>query len=345
MTAIRRVAPPVAVLAVLGTVLTACGSGPSQVNSAVIIGDRVISVDSVQQRLDTALKNEPAAQQLARAHALDKVSQGIVSRLVLHELVTDAAKREGLSVADKDVAAYASAYQDAVKKSDDGIAKSVLAAFDVTEVARDDMLTASLGRKYVDKLQLVLDGVVIRRASFTTNDAYALAKKMAAHPDQIGALANAAAGPADPTSPAQDRPIAKATLNALDPYAQALESGQQPPQGSVDDTILGPFFSAPENAVTAVRIGTGDRSFWVIARFSKDPAGVPATTASVLGQLPPDLLIQLSMTLGQHLLGPRAAELGIRVSPRYGEWDPLSVKVTSADEKIGQFFPVSSAAP
>src|SRR5436190_11329797 len=94
----RRPAALIAGLAVLGSVLTACGSGSTQANSAVIIGKRVISVDEVQQRLDTALSKEQVAKDLAKNHKLDLVSRGIVSTLVLHELIVEQVRRDGLSV-------------------------------------------------------------------------------------------------------------------------------------------------------------------------------------------------------------------------------------------------------
>src|SRR5256885_14327161 len=122
----------IAALATVGTTLTACGSGPNQVNSAVIIGDRVITVDSVQQRRDTALKNEPAAKALAMTHALDKGARGIVSQLVRHELITSAARQENLSVAERDVTDYVAGR----KPAEDPIQRSVDAAFDPNEVAR-----------------------------------------------------------------------------------------------------------------------------------------------------------------------------------------------------------------
>jgi len=87
-----RIPALVAALAVLGGALTACASGPSQVNSAVIIGDHVISVDDVQRRLDEALTVEPAAKDLAKNHKLDLASRGIVDQLVRHELLAEAAR-------------------------------------------------------------------------------------------------------------------------------------------------------------------------------------------------------------------------------------------------------------
>ncbi|MDQ3787420.1 MAG: hypothetical protein M3422_09275, partial [Actinomycetota bacterium] len=85
----RAVAPFAAVTALVAT-LSACGTGPSQVNSAVIIDDHVISVDEVQSLIDKVVK-EPAARPLAQQHKLDLVAREVVSQLVTHQVLSEVA--------------------------------------------------------------------------------------------------------------------------------------------------------------------------------------------------------------------------------------------------------------
>jgi hypothetical protein len=335
MSAIRRPVVLVASVAVLGGALAACGSGPSQVNSAVIMGDKVITVDDVQGRLDTALRVEPAAKELAKSRKLDLVSRGIVTQLVRHELIAEAAKRENLTVSEKDVS-------DAVAQaapSEDPVQKSVDAGFDTRELTRDRLLTVELGRKYLGTLQLVLTGVDIQRPGYTREQANDLARKMAAQPDQIAALAKEAAGQPSQENPAQV--LTNQEWNALISYQRIAESGQ-PPQGvSVSDLIVGQFFAAPENSVIAVRLGSGEQTEWVIAKVARDPNGVPADLASLAGRAP----AVFPLTLGERLLGPLAGELRPRLSPRYGVWDELAVGIVPSEgEKSGLVIPAGNRA-
>ena len=52
------------------------------------------------------------------------------------------------------------------------------------------------------------------------------------------------------------------------------------------------------------------------------------------------------MLVGQQLIGPLAAEQGVRISPRYGVWDELSADVAPSDgEKSGVILPASTPRP
>jgi SurA-like N-terminal domain len=338
MSAIRRPAVLLAALAVSGSALTACGSGPTQANSAVIIGDRVITVDDVQQRLDKALNAEPAAKDLAKNRKLDLVSRGIVNTLVRHELITEAAKRDNLSVSEKDVA-------DFVARSappEDPVQRSVDAGFDSRELARDRLLEVALGRKYVDKVQLTLDGAALVSPNTTRQTAVDMAKKIAAHPDQVAQLAKAAATP-----DGQNQEVAELPWNVVRRFGQALQSAQSNGQNQAPpaQAMLPELFAAPPNSVIALQLGSGEQAEsggWLVALVRRSDNGVPEQEASFASEVPPDWLF----ALGEHLLGPLAADLGIRISPRYGVWDDLSVGVAPGEaEKTGVVLPAATKQP
>jgi hypothetical protein len=334
-----RIPALVAALAVLGGALTACASGPNQVNSAVIIGDRVISVDDVQRRLDETLKVEPAAKDLAKNHKLDLVSRGIVDQLVRHELLAEAARRDGLTVSEKDLADLTAG----TAPAQDPVQRSVEAAFDPKEIAKDRLLTVSLGQKNLDKVQLTLDGVAMQTPGFTKQKAIDLAKQMAAQPDKAAALGQAAgAGAGGQQGP---QPLSAFPWNAIRVYAgaaqQASQSGQAPPV----EALLPPIFAAPSNSVIVLSLGSGENAAsagYLVALVKRANGGVPSQDATFANQVPADW----RFALGEHLLGPLVKELGLRVSPRYGVWDDLAVGLAPSDaEKVGVLLPAGNARP
>src|SRR2546430_1654833 len=218
----------IAALATVGTTLTACGSGPNQVNSAVIICDRVITVDSVQQRLDTAAKPED------------------------------------------------------------------------------------------------------------------LPKQMPAQPPRIAALAKDAAGPAGPDN--QSGAVADIKWNTISRFASLMQNAQ-PGQVAPANLLYAQLFAASPNSVIATQLNTGQEgggTGWLVVLVRQDNAGVPANQAALASQIPAEWTTEL----GLHLLGPRAADIGLRVSPRYGVWDQLAVNVVPSEgEKSGVVIPASTARP
>lgn len=323
--AFRRPAVLIASLAVLGSALAGCGSGPSQVNAAVIIGDRVISVDDVQRRLDTALKAEPAAKELAKNHKLDVVSRGIVNQLVRHELLAEAAKREGLTVSERDLAEFVAG----VGQSEDPLQRSVDAAFDAQERAKDSLLAVELGRKYLERLQITFDGVQLD-PSDAKPKAQELADKVAAQPARALELFTQAAGP-------QGQAIPNFKLSVVRGYVLFAQS----------QVLTTPLFGVPANTVVAFPIGGGAEGGgggWLVALIKERSTSATLTEqeATAVSQVQPQWLA----AMGQQLASPLAAELGVRISPRYGVWDELAVGVAANEsEKVGIIVPVTTPRP
>ena len=68
-------------------------------------------------------------------------------------------------------------------------------------------------------------------------------------------------------------------------------------------------------------------------------------TSSVVANATPDTLAEV----GAELLQQNANKLGVRISPRYGSWDPVSMQVIdptdAATQKLaGEEIPVHSSA-
>lgn len=327
-----RPAALIALLATTATLLAGCGSGPSQTNAAVIFGDRVVTVDEVQQRLNTALKAEPAARELAKNHRLDLVSRGIVNQLVRHELIAAAAQRANLTVSEQDVTELTTRRAPA----EDPIQRSVEAAFSAKEIATDQLLTVNLGRTNVDKVQLTLDGAAIQVPDFTKEKATELARQMAATPDRAADIGRAAVG----EDSQQSQALQGFPWNAVSRYANAAQNaqGQAPPPAA----LFAQLFAAPPNSVIMLQLGSGENAAsggWLIVRVRRSDAGIPAEERVYAAEVP----AIWQYALGEHLLGPFAKELGVRISPRYGVWDELAVGVAPSEgEKVGTVLPTAN---
>jgi hypothetical protein len=324
----RRPAMLIAVLAVLTSALAACGSQPREANSAVIIGNRIVSVDDVQRRLENALNNEPAAKELAKSHKLDLVSRSIVTQLVRHELITEVAKRENLSVAEKDVDELLAANA----PPEDPVQRSVQAAFDPKEYARDRLLIQRLGAKYQDKVEITFDGATVRSPTDAKAQATELATKIAADPAKAAEIVRAAAGN-DPEAQSPVQPVLGQALSPISAFQIAVEN----------NALLSPVFAAQKGAVVAFPFSSGDQgggSAWLVALISQrdNNATLPADQTAAASQVSP----QWQEEVGNRLIGPVVTELGVRVSPRYGVWDELAVAVAPSEgEKTGVLLPAA----
>jgi hypothetical protein len=285
----------------------------------------VITVDDVQRRLDTALNAEPAAKDLAKNHKLDVVSRGIVNELIRHELLAEAAKRESLSVPEGDL-------QEAVAgiaPSEDPLQRTVDAAFDPRERVKDQLLSAALGKKYLEKLQITIDGALLGTAD-ANKKADELARQVAATPDRAASLFAEATGPE--RQPIQNLPLTE--VGAYGIYTQ-------------NQVMLAPLLGVAANTVVAFPIGGGQEGgagTWLVAHVKKRDtnATLSGEDAASVSQVPSNWMA----VVGQHLASPLAAELGVRISPRYGVWDQLAVGVAASEgEKVGVIVPVVTTRP
>jgi hypothetical protein len=321
MSAIRRPALLVAALALAGSALTACGTGPSQVNSALIIGDRVVTVDSVQDRLDTALRNEPATKELAKNRKLDLVSRAIVTQLVRQELLNEAARREGINVSEQDIADFIAG----AAQSEEPLQRSVDAAFSPQERARTRLLAIALGRKYVDKLQITFDGVQLGAAD-GRRKAEEIAKKVAAQPDQAKAAFSSVA-----TEPGQQ--IENERLSAVRGFSLAAEN----------QILVTPMFGVPANTVVAFPLAGGQEgggTWLVVLVKERTTSGTPSQQeAATVSQVAP----QWNELIGFQMISSLSDELGIRISPRYGVWDKTDASLAASEaETKGIVLPAAS---
>jgi hypothetical protein len=313
---------PRSVFAVLSAclVLAGCGSGPSQVSAAVIIGDREITMDRVQALLDDAVRDQPAAVQLAEQHKLDLLGREIVRQLVTHELVTTAARREGLRVDSAQLVQVENALAQPVSAATTDpsqLAEGIVArARDHAEYATDYLLESALAAKYVGTMSVTFDYTTVTGydvdAGTEREQALAKADRFAASPDAATGVVSA---------------DASAGLEAsLRTQLPALGSP------SLAATVL---FGVPAGTVVAFQPDPG-QSLWVVAAVRRRDL----TTAVPVSQPVQPTAGQL-VSIGTRLLQPYLAGAAVRINPRYGVWDPVAMGLApSAAETSGFVLPV-----
>jgi outer membrane murein-binding lipoprotein Lpp len=335
--------PRALVAVVAGALLLAgCGSGPSQVGAAVIVGDRSVSLDQVQSMIDQAVREQPYAQKLAGEHKLDLLGREIVRQSVLHELTLRAAKQEGI-VADQAKIAGLAAKESATPVSDTGqgdqvaVTQIVSKLRDRNETAGDVVLEQQLAAKYLPKLAVGADYVGIGATSETDPDARArafdLAKQFADDPGKI-----------------------QGTIQQASQEAQQAQQTGAPGPGGFSDAGLTELFGASQYLALAQTALFGSAANSVVVFQARMPAKPDwyvfvirsrgtdkAVPADQEAQKPTD---EQLTAIGTRLLQPYLGQSGLRVNPRYGVWDVVSMNLaTSQGATQGTVLPLRGAAP
>ena len=288
-----------AVVLAVGALLGGCAGGPNQLGSAVIIGSTSVPIDQVQSRLDVALgKTDTVAQLASRGIGPPEIARDLVTRTVLHDLVSRAAVTEGIAVSEAEVDA-------AVEQGGGAEAALDQTIYDLPalrERVRDRIIAARYAQREVPGLTVTADLV----AAMSAADAEQKARIVAA------------GGPAADALFEQNPDTSRRGV----PFQAATNPGEAA-------TVL---FGLPTGR-TAYFQPTPQGS-WIVLRVADrrtEPNADPSALAS-LGES--DLA-----TIGERLLQPLAEQVGVRVNPRYGVWDPISLRVVPADQAEGAILP------
>jgi outer membrane murein-binding lipoprotein Lpp len=308
--------PRALVAVVAGCVLLAgCSSGPSQVGAAAIIGGNTASLDDVQAKLDKLVQTDTYAKTQAQQHKLDDLTRGIVSREVLYRLVDDAVQREKLPFDQKNVSAFLpDAQQQGTDDPGAAIEASVDKAFDPQDVAKHNLLIAELGLKYIGRVSLVADTVLLSNPT----QALDLANRIAVDPSKSAQLMQQAGAPAG--SVGLNTPVAST-------QAQSIQWDARP------NSVVYQVLPASDN---------NPATSYAVAVVKQVNASAGAANPDPSTFTPQQLLLY-----GKLLLRPSAEALGIKVNPRYGEWNSLTMSVGSAAENAatGKIIAPQSSAP
>lgn len=345
--------PRALVAVVAGALLLAgCGSGPSQAGAAAIVGDRSISLDQVQHLIDKAVNEQPYAKKLASEHKLDVLGRAVVGQLVVHELLTQAAQKEGISANSGQI--------DAQLKSDplagpvpadasneaQAVSQVVARARDHREELTDTYLAQALAEKALPNLSVTFDYTSIGsmpsadgseppQGDAAKKAAYDLARQFAADPASIDKRIT---GDAQfEQSLRQQAAQAGQNTDSIPPLTGV---GEVQPASQVAALATTPLYGSPANSVTVFpypnRAGT-----WFVGVVRQRADDKPVATEQA-----PSLDATTKTALGMRQLQPYLDELGVRVNGRYGVWDVVGMSVVpNQDAAQGLVLPIGGAKP
>ncbi len=295
----RSVRPLLAVLLVTG-VLAGCGA-VDRAGVAAFVGGTRIPVQEVHGWLHDTLRDEQELKQrLQQRGEVDDLGRELAAQLVREELTRRAAQVEGLEISQSQV-------RDLISGA--GGARSLTEGTpyrrdQLPRAARSELTLVELGRKYYDRIAV---SFAMTRAG-SRDEAQRKAQRMAAGPQQT-------------------RELLAADRRAGVP-AQRVDGLRA---SAVPDTAAGsPLFGARPGTVLAYepRPGAGQ---WLVARIAgRDERAEPDPRARPADE-------QVLSRFGEQLLGLTAAREGVRLSPRYGVWDPIALTTRSSEDELRGF--------
>ncbi|WP_165436265.1 SurA N-terminal domain-containing protein [Amycolatopsis suaedae] len=305
-----------AVLATSTLLLVGCGSGPSQVTSAAIVGDRSVPLAEVQQEIQWLIDHSPEAKEAKQQRKLDLTAREVVANRIKHELMAVAAQRMGLRADPAQVDAQIERFGGV-----DAVATQIpTEPSRVREFFTDRVLAEQVGAQAVGNLAVTAVSTVITAEA--------------------------------PGSTAKDKAIELGRKVAADPARAAqliAESGNEPanrtwtlPQTFGEEAnaelVISPLFGAKPGTVLVIQ-PSSQAAGWMVALVT-DRRTAPLPDA---GQGVPSQALSF---IGWRQLQPLAEELGIRVNPRYGVWDEAGMKLApNTDELTGFQFPARDVRP
>ncbi|MGH3753094.1 MAG: SurA N-terminal domain-containing protein [Pseudonocardiaceae bacterium] len=290
-----------------------CGAGPSQVGAAAFVNGAEIPVKQVQGQLTAVLAREgaQARAQLAADHRLDDLSRQILTLKIRHELLTVAARRAGVTVDQAQVDRLISGVGGA-----EAAAKGTI--FDANayrQRAGDKVLMSQLGRVALGSSAVTVD--------YTTAGTRTAAKARLEELAQAGPKRARQLIDADVRS-GKDAEIGKRIVAADDPIFAAT-----------------PAFGLAQGNVVAFQLDDTKPWLIMVIKNRADRGARPSDQAPGLDQIDPAVL----EAIGLRQLAQVGQDVGVRLSPRYGIWDPVSLEVVATENDTAGFVAPLRAGP
>lgn len=311
----RRLTLPVLVLPVLAVpalLALLVGCGPSQVGAAAIVDNQTLSLDEVQARVQTALRDPQAAAQVKAANQLGALTSNVVTEGVLHLLLAETARTEHLVVTDDQVNQVIGS----LGGPEAAAANTIYDARTVATRVRDQLLAIELARKYFDHLVVHADVAAVPSRAQADD----LARTIAEHPE------------------------ATAQILSGSPSVSGSQPGARLRAGDDPGTATTALFGVPAGNVAVFQPETA-QAVWFVVYVTSRVTDAPTPTAGETGvQLASGVDQQTLAAVGIRLLEPLAMRLGVRVNPRYGVWDPIQLRVVPPDQTGGEVIPVRASA-
>lgn len=331
--------PRALVAVVAGAFLLAgCGSGPSQVGSAVLVGDRSVSLDQVQALIDKAVREQPYAQKLAGEHKLEELGRAAVSQLALHEMLAAAAEKQGITPNYGRIEAQLA--KDPLNgtvpanssNEAQAVSEVVARSRDHREALTDTYLAQALAEKAIPDLSVTFDYTSIgSMPDSNTGDtpkgpeakkaAFDLARQFAADP----AAATKRIG-ADVQYEASLRQQAAQQGQNTDSIPPLTGLGEAVPAAQAGVLAAGPIFGSPVGAVTVFPYPNREGT-WFVAVVRQRVDNKPVATEQA-----PALDDATKAAIGMRQLQPLFDQLDVRVNKRYGVWDVVGMDVVPNED-------------
>jgi hypothetical protein len=288
-------------------------SGFGHLGAAAFVDGTEIRLDQVHDQLVAVLDRAgpQIRAQLVAGHQLDDVSRTIVTLRIRHQLLDIAAQQAGLSVDQAQVDRL-------IKEVGGAEAASKGTIFDANsyrERAKDKLLMAELGRAALRNSSVTVD--------YTTAATRTAAKQRVEELAQAGSKRARQSIDADVRA-GKDAELGKRVVAADDPIFATT-----------------PAFGVAEGPVVAFQLD--NTKPWVIMVVkNRANRGVQASEhAPQIDQIQPVLL----EAIGLRQLARVSGEVGVRLNPRYGLWDPVTVQVVSDENETGGFVAPLRAVP
>lgn len=305
----RRVRALAAGSVAVAALLAGCGSGPTQAGAAAIVGDTRIPVDAVQQQVQDVLarEGEEVRAQVAADATFDDITRQVVTLRIRHELTQQAAQREGIEIDEQRVTELVESQGGAEEAS----AGTVFDAAGFRERARDQLVAVELGRRTLPGLAVVVDYTT----TTSRDEARAKARELAA----VGAEG------------ARELVQADADAGVEAAVGERIVAAETPSFASA------PVFGVDPGTVVAF---TPDQTggSWLVMVVRERIEDGDAAAGEEIDEATAE-------AAGIRQLAPVADEVGVRVSPRYGVWDPLTLQAAPNEDETGGFLEPLAGAP
>jgi parvulin-like peptidyl-prolyl isomerase len=325
-----RHAAVAAATVLVGTAVAGCNTSPG---AAAVVGNARISVTTLQQTVDRALKDPAAQQQLGQDRA--GFVRNELSRLITNVVVAKAAAEKHVTVSNSDI----DNELDTLAQQTGG-KKQLIQAASASGVPEQDLRT--FVRYFV--MQQKLGEALAANINVSDADLQAAYQKDIDKYDQVDSahiLVKTKAEADQILAQVRANPSSFPALAAKD----SLDTGSKTNGGELGfqghSQFVKPFadaiFAAKPNTFIEVHSQFGWHVVHVIAHRTTSLSEVaPQLKASILGPQ--------RQALVQKELSAVARRIGVHVNPRYGTWDAASAKVVAPGDKGGLSSPAPSSS-
>jgi foldase protein PrsA len=322
----RRLALAAGAAALL--LLSGCGDSQVRPGAAAIVGDERITTDALEQLVERGLADPQAAQQLGSDR--EGYQRLALSRLINNEVLEEVAEDEQVTVTEGDVSQQIEKFaaqaggREALEQQ---AAQSGIAPQDLPGFVRAIVLDQAIG----DKVTADLD--------VPPADLQALYQENIGQYDQVRSRHILVA------QEAQARTILANVQKDRSRFEQlaaqfSTDTSNKDQGGSLGLAGRGQFVPAFENAIFGARPG---QVVLVQTQFGWHVVEVLERNTTTLAEATPELrrtaLQTERQTRVQELVARATEELGVKVNPRFGRWNPESGQVEPIDGANGVLTP------